>query len=1829
MVVYACPYGEYEATLQRKYAKNAGEIIQLYSGDSANLRNTLAFNDESDASQDTVVDYKVCIDGHTDYNLELMSKNSPTWADGSLITLTYNEIILVKTSLNKDGNGKKVIKFNLSSLVDSRMNWKYSTSVDSASWKESKIEEWGEDYKNKEIKNAEITTYFRKDIYVDNSFTGLQLSIQSQSGYIVYVNGIQVDTYLLPGSSKINENTPSQSLEDIPTYKHTIVPKESFASSVSLTILKIAIELHTTADRPELLSSFDILTYINDSKDSMNTLSMLASRRLQDIPEYTMNAFEENQFIDFSAILSLSLSNCQISTPLFAGLTLSSNCILSGIPTVIRATQYNLHYNYGEDGSSSGVYIFNFGIDCDPLSCAHLRVSRITTNYASTEKVIIKSGDGNKIGTIVQDSYEDQDYLYYGPVGTWSFELIKETSGVWSEGSTVTAKVIDDVSYTAIIVTKMRTMHGSRETYYVNTAYSMLMNSEWKYNTYNSIPSKWYESSVDDSNWSTVIGSTAITPSGANQYFVFRKTINTPSIANQKYFILKFKTLTNIKIYINNHELAVYGFKDGYANSASTSTSIEQTATGPLSLFDNQETITISVLLFDKKHTIDISFDASLLIFVDNNIPVYSDYEVTAKNVDFTSNLNALLDLSYFSNTIVTGLSAQINPIISIKFNDGHKYFDRYCMTIPESFENTPISWIIESIDENGNRHEHSVVLGGFSANDPTRKCFFLTNVNSGINNLEITLKENTLNNMINQNYHIFEIEFFVDNLNPESLPLLSTTYNPYSAYDDTTISISFMNSDYYHDFTITPSLPDGLTFDTNTGSISGIIHGNDGETVYIIHATSICDSPADYELTIQIQSCVFPKNLMNVHLNFDNSGDYFYIFDYIYTSSSIYSIINYHNEKSEDVNACVDIGTYYISMNCYNYVTPTYSYIYVNNKLHSEFKNERQYLQIDIRTIADSTLMPVVYSYDNVNPPKQWTTNTFNDNMWSKAPSLPSLPVIPNDSITQYYRMHFDLKKFPSKIDRLDFNMITYEGMIIYLNGIEIRRINMHDGDVEFNTLATCEYSEYKSVRSIISLYLDPQLLINDNNIISVEIHKCINSLPSTNRFSVSLSYLTKSEELKFDSEWSVNGDVDPDHPLSKLNDNIYNSYVLVNHECVNTIFVFTYKDDVVNRNNLLYIDTQNSLSPAYRPTSIIYEGSNNHGESWSRIMEQTGMQTSGDYYSIRIDDQRSFNSYRVIVTECGSDDSITENNKMTMTELIPQYDIYYMYCQVDTFPPTATGLYSQKTCNKGYISDYQCQCGEEEYYNCEGSNTCEKKKPSELYFKNKSIIMTKGYEYEQTYTIDALDADVTVTPDLPDGITLDTTSQKIYGTPTTISPLTTYTLSFINSDNNEQTYDISITVLNTYCMEENEWPKTPTSESVTIPCSTGYIGTMSRYCNSDRTWSEPNIDNCIQCTGYTYYDGTQCTECINGVVATLNGHNYACNSCSEDTYYYDHQCLSNDVMCYETTIDNFIYPDTYVGYNGVSNCTNENQYGYYHTSCNYISNNAEWSDEINKDLCYSRPFLTSGKVMQILDYSTTIASTTENVFDLLYPICRSFIKVYPYQLTDLFLTTNYTNNSYEPSNSILHVYYGSSVIYYTSSKQFVPNHMLFGNNLVISTESKSTLVNTKTEIDTTGYCNHPDDDSLVIPANTYHISQTDDGENFHAESYYCKQNQFDYSLIPIKTVDIPVNKILGVSITFIEPEISWIGPDVFITIFRSLLKSIDLPINTLDRLGVSTDNPPDKTISIFYYISFPSEIQIIPSSGLWLNQVMFKELLTDAITFKYTEFKIDFIPV
>ncbi|KAK8810495.1 hypothetical protein WA158_007070 [Blastocystis sp. Blastoise] len=1481
----SCSTGEYEVILERQYASNSGEVVKIASAESSFLRNNNVFRDESVATQDSKVEYKVCIDGKKDYNLELSSTDSKAWSKDSFVTLTYNKKNIAKSSLEEADNGKKVIKFNLS-------------------------------------------------------------------------------------------------LESI--------------SSLSKTIPK-----YTQMDSSEK-----------------------KSRRLD-------------------------------------------------------ATEV----------------------------CVNIR--RVTTDSASNELVTITSEDGTVIGSITQTDNRDELIEKCGPVGIWQFTLSSTNNNIWQSGSYLTVSVIDN-NNESVIVSKMKTLKTSTEIYYINTEYSLSMNSSWKTNSYNTMPTEWY--SLDDSNWNAITYPSPISPSSSQRYFVFRKTIPTPSIKNQKGFILSYKTLSNTKIYINNHELVTYGFKDGYTESNESSTIIEQTTTGPLFLFDNQSTITISVIIFDSQHSINISFYGSLLIIVD----------------------------------------------------------------------------------------KHDDIL---------------------------------------------------------------------------------RNKDKFE----------------------------------------------------------------------------------------------YNDEISK------------------------------NRKLSDETINKEY---------ADSAAMPIVYSYDNITPPKHWSTNLFNDDLWSTVSSSSSLPDVPNDSITQYYRIHYTIETPLSFYYRLDIYASTYAGMIIYMNGVEIRRVNMNDGDnVEYNTLATAEYNEYKSFRSVVGAFIDRRIHFVGDNIIAIEIHRYNTIIQPNNGLSVTIGF-TDPNVPSIAGSWSANGDVDPNYPLSNLYDYDKNTYTKVLNKCSNTIFTYTYNDDICVNLNDLYIYYQHDLSESYSPESIVIEGAYNNGGQWNEVFSKDELNKNVKYYE-KLNVNKCYNTYRMRITKCGTDSSIPESERESMI-VLNELDLYVLnYGCVDKEWSTASmDQYAYKICPKGYTSNAKRLCMDNVLLSIEGDPTCIKMNPSELFFEQTNIIIKKNNFYEQYYTIDAVDTVITSSPTLPEGIMIDSESQRIYGTPTSESSPTTYTLSYTNDEGVIVTLSqISIIVTDSSCFPDNNWPKTNLESTVSLPCPTGYSGSISRYCNSDCLWEEPDLSECIfsstPCTGTTYYNGSQCVECENGITSSLNGNNYICTPCEEGTYVYKNKCfnhlyceadgnwpqtnpettakkscpflykgditrycndnmiweeednsncvelppctgttylsgtecvecdgivtvengkniactpceegtyaynnkcfnhlyceadgnwpqtnpettakkscpflykgditrycndnmiweeensnsciklppctgntylsgtqcvecingeiitengyniactpcgddehmyngkcLSNTIVCPATTSGFVDLPETKVGRKAAIQCSNDAKFGYYYVSCDYISGVPTWSNDIDKRNCYPRPSVESGKGLQLLDYTFNLNACLDDITDIIIPYARTFIHTYPYELTDLKMATNYDENKCHTLP--LQVYYGTNTEIYDSATY---KQKLFIKHVAASTsniqESSSSLDDRKCYLyDSESGCQHLQEGYQIIPTNSY-----------HSDTYFCKQHQLKYTSMPVRSFDISNTNIYILGITIDKMENSWVDPENIAAVYKSIIASIDLPLKQLQLID-TTSNTLSKLLSFSFYIAFPEQIEINSDTlDTHIEISKLKEQIKTILTFENSE--------
>ena len=90
------------------------------------------------------------------------------------------------------------------------------------------------------------------------------------------------------------------------------------------------------------------------------------------------------------------------------------------------------------------------------------------------------------------------------------------------------------------------------------------------------------------------------------------------------------------------------------------------------------------------------------------------------------------------------------------------------------------------------------------------------------------------------------------------------------------------------------------------------------------------------------------------------------------------------------------------------------------------------------------------------------------------------------NKRPTYYFRRQFDLDKTPDGHQQYEFTYTVDDGCIIYVNGTEVHRNNMPEGNVTYDQFSNSADGQQVSA----TFTIDPAILHAGNNVIAVEVH-------------------------------------------------------------------------------------------------------------------------------------------------------------------------------------------------------------------------------------------------------------------------------------------------------------------------------------------------------------------------------------------------------------------------------------------------------------------------------------------------------------------------------------------------------------------------------------------------------------------------------------------------------------------------------------------------------------------------------------------------------------------
>ncbi len=140
-------------------------------------------------------------------------------------------------------------------------------------------------------------------------------------------------------------------------------------------------------------------------------------------------------------------------------------------------------------------------------------------------------------------------------------------------------------------------------------------------------------------------------------------------------------------------------------------------------------------------------------------------------------------------------------------------------------------------------------------------------------------------------------------------------------------------------------------------------------------------------------------------------------------------------------------------------------------------------------------------YMDDDIPQPDQWVHLDFSDAEWKSGSAQfgygdgDERTVISyggnasNKAVTYYFRKSIQIAR-PSSVQSMKLGLIRDDGAIVYLNGQEILRHNLSEGDVSHQTFALAVVGG-DDENIFFESSIDPNLLVEGQNVIAVEIHQ------------------------------------------------------------------------------------------------------------------------------------------------------------------------------------------------------------------------------------------------------------------------------------------------------------------------------------------------------------------------------------------------------------------------------------------------------------------------------------------------------------------------------------------------------------------------------------------------------------------------------------------------------------------------------------------------------------------------------------------------------------------
>lgn len=145
-------------------------------------------------------------------------------------------------------------------------------------------------------------------------------------------------------------------------------------------------------------------------------------------------------------------------------------------------------------------------------------------------------------------------------------------------------------------------------------------------------------------------------------------------------------------------------------------------------------------------------------------------------------------------------------------------------------------------------------------------------------------------------------------------------------------------------------------------------------------------------------------------------------------------------------------------------------------------------------------------YSYEVAGPETEWNTAEFDDAAWTTGAAplgwghaqLGTVLTAPAPKpLASFYRHEFDLAP-GTMVDQVELVTRADDGIVVYVNGVEVQRKNVDPGAVGVGTYANTPVSAAAALANLVTFELPASAFIEGTNVIAASVHSNYRSTPS-----------------------------------------------------------------------------------------------------------------------------------------------------------------------------------------------------------------------------------------------------------------------------------------------------------------------------------------------------------------------------------------------------------------------------------------------------------------------------------------------------------------------------------------------------------------------------------------------------------------------------------------------------------------------------------------------------------------------------------------------------------